>query len=517
MMRPTIVSQTVALLLAVLLVGAGSRTITHAATLPSGVCVGDCDHDHTVTIDELEKGINIALSDLSIDVCPAFDSDSDARVSVDELIKAVNNALDGCPVVATLTPDGATTTPTPSTPAATPTPVSTAVRFCDLPGSVQTTANGLVVVAGGPAGTPDLSFLHLPIGFCAHFFANIGNARQLRFAPGGELFVASPTTATSGGGPGGRAAIMVLPDNDHDGVADVPGTFLSGLPSTQGMLFTGGYFYYQDGTTIRRVPYTPGDRSASGSSEQIADITIYISTLHWPKALDVADDGTIYVTNGGDQNEPCDPAHPFHGGILKLDQSPGGSPVAKGFRNPISLRCSRGHNLCYAVELTRDFTATQGGREKLVPIRQGDDWGFPCCATTDLPFPDISPVPDCSTVASDSNSFIVGHTPFDLDFEPGRWPPPWNHRVYVPLHGAAGTWEGARVVAIAVDPATGEVLPGSELAPGANGALSEFASGWDDRTLSHGRPAAVAFAPDGRLFLGNDNTGDIIWIAPTGL
>jgi glucose/arabinose dehydrogenase len=300
-------------------------------------------------------------------------------------------------------------------------------------------------------------------------------------------------------------------------VADAVTTFLGGLPATQGLLFTGGYLYYQDGTKIMRVPYSKGDRTPSGSSEQVADITIYISNGHWPKTLDIADDGTIYVGNGGDQSEPCDPAHPFHGGILKLDGSPGGTPVAKGFRNPISLRCSRGHNLCFAAELTRDYTATQGGREKLVPIRQGDDWGFPCCATKDLPFPDIMPVPDCSGVASEHDSFIVGSTPFDLDFETGKWPAPWNNRVYVPLHGAAGNWEGARLVAIGLDPETGQLLPGSDLGGEPSGALAEFASGWDDGTFAHGRPAVVAFAPDGRLFLGNDNNGDIIWIAPLGL
>ena len=392
-----------------------------------------------------------------------------------------------------------------------------AVHFCDLPGSVQSTANGQVVVPGGPANASDLSFLQLPVGFCAHFFAKVGNPRQLRFAPGGELFVASPTTATTGGGAGGQASIIILPEKNHDGVADTPINFLTGLPSTQGMLFTGGYFYYQDGTKIMRLLYQPGDHAPSGSSAQVADITIYTSRLHWPKALDVADDGTIYVSNGGDQGEACDPAHPFHGGVLKLDGSPGGSPVAKGFRNPISLRCSRGHDLCFAVELARDFTATQGGREKLVPIRQGDDWGFPCCATKDLPYPDITPVPDCSTVAPENNSFVIGHTPFDLDFETGKWPAPWNNRVYVPLHGAAGSWVGARVVGVELDPVTGELLPGSDLGGTSSGAMKDFATGWDDHTLSHGRPAAVAFAPDGRLFLANDNNGDIIWIAPLGL
>jgi len=532
-------------------------------------CVGDCTGDGSVTVNELLTMVNIALGNAHVGTCMTGDANHDMQITIDEILTAVNNALNGCPAEATATgttpptdtetptavatstsiatetvtfspspqptatatatqsptaTSSTTTTPTSTiTPAPlTPTPTETSMpvvaHFCDLPGSVQTTASGVVVVPGGPTGAPNLSFLHLPVGFCAHFFANVGNARQLRFAPGGELFVASPTTGTTGGGAGGRAAIIVLPDDNHDGVADAPTTtFLSGVPSTQGMLFFDGYFYYQNGTKIMRVSYATGDRSPSGSSEQVADITIYVSSLHWPKALDVADDGAIYVSNGGDQGEACNPTHPFHGGILKLDGSPGGTPVAKGFRNPISLRCSRGHDLCFAAELTRDFTASEGGREKLVPIRQGDDWGFPCCATQDLPFPEITPVPDCSTVTPESVSFIVGNTPFDLDFETGKWPAPWNDRVYVPMHGAAGSWAGARMVAIQLDPMTGELLPGSDLPGMSSGAMADFATGWDDGTLSHGRPADVAFAPDGRLFLGNDNNGDIIWIAPLDL
>src|SRR5262245_64403653 len=58
--------------------------------------------------------------------------------------------------------------------------------FCTLPGTYRTTANGVEIVPGGKPG-PDLLWLHLPVGYCAHWFGNVGNARQLRFAPGGEL------------------------------------------------------------------------------------------------------------------------------------------------------------------------------------------------------------------------------------------------------------------------------------------------------------------------------------------
>ena len=388
---------------------------------------------------------------------------------------------------------------------------------CGLPGSIQYTSGGVVVVPGGKT-VPDMSFLHVPTGFCVHYYGTVDNARQLRLAPGGELFVTSPTTSTTGGGLGGLSAIAVLPDDDHDGVGDAVFTYLGPLPSTQGLLFTGGFLYYQDTTRIMRVPYAIGDRTASAASQEVADITIYTSALHWPKTFDIADDGTIYVGNGGDQSESCDPLRPFHGGILALDGTAGGKPVAKGLRNPIAVRCARGHDRCFAVELGKDSSqAPDFGREKIVPIRQGDDWGFPCCATENTPFAGITPTPNCATVASEADSFYIGNTPFGIDFEPGVWPPPWGGSAFVTLHGSFGMWTGARLVAIAMDPTTGLPLPGSDLDGGDTGSLSDFATGWDDGRRDHGRPAALTFTNDGRLFLGNDNDGTIVWIAPLAL
>lgn len=503
-------------------------------------CVGDCDGRGQVAVNNIVMLIGIVLGEQPAEAC-AHGLPGGSEVDVTVIVKAVNHALDGCPVptqTETETVAAATETPSPTqtemptaipsstpteagTPAATATPTSTstprptsAVSFCSLPGSVLFTEHGREVVPGGPARTPDLEYLDLPVGFCAHFYANVGNVRQLRFAPGGELFAASPSRATTSFGQNGRSAIVVLPDDDQDGFADSTLTFLGGMPATQGLMFANGYFYYQNDTKILRMPYAAGERVASEDGEVVVDVQIYKSFIHWPKSLDIADDGTIYVTNGGDQGDPCDRANPFHGGILEIDGSPGGRPVAKGMRNPINMRCSRGHNLCFALELSRDYSWTVGGREKLFSIHDGDDWGFPCCATKDVRYPDSFPNQDCSDVVAEYSSFYIGDTPFDLDFETGAWPAPWTNRVFVPLHGAYGTWEGARLVAIEVDPVTGQPQFGTDLGGMSSGAMADFATGWDDNSLLHGRPGVVAFASDGRLFLGNDINGDIIWIAP---
>jgi glucose/arabinose dehydrogenase len=223
------------------------------------------------------------------------------------------------------------------------------------------------------------------------------------------------------------------------------------------------------------------------------------------------------VGNGGDQGEVCEEPHPFHGGILQLDGSPGGTPVAQGLRNPIAVRCQRGTNLCFAAELAKDYSAEQGGREKLLPIRQGDDWGFPCCATQGLPYSDVTPTPHCSAVEPEDASFIIGDTPFGFDFEPGKWSAPYRNSAYVTLHGVAGSWQGARVVMIEMDPRTGMPMQASDVSGKASGALSDFVTGWDDGSHAHGRPSATTFAADGRLFIGNDNNGDIFWVAPLDL
>jgi glucose/arabinose dehydrogenase len=124
---------------------------------------------------------------------------------------------------------------------------------------------------------------------------------------------------------------------------------------------------------------------------------------------------------------------------------------------------------------------------------------------------------DCAAITPDTDSFVIGDTPFGLDFEPGLWPAPWTNNAIVATHGAAGSWSGARVVAIGTDPSTGQIAPGSNVGGNDQGAMKAFATGWDDQSHMHGRPAAVTFAGDGRLFLSNDNNGVIVWIAPTSL
>jgi len=72
---------------------------TPTATPTPRVCVGDCDGGGTVSVDELIRGVTIALGLQPVSVCRVFDRNGDDQVTIDELIRAVGNALRGCAVL----------------------------------------------------------------------------------------------------------------------------------------------------------------------------------------------------------------------------------------------------------------------------------------------------------------------------------------------------------------------------------------------------------------------------------
>ena len=121
-------------------------------------CVGDCNGDGTVTIDDLIKMVNIALGlrsvcgDDGVGGCLAGDATCDCQITVDEIIRAVNNNLNGCHdygdcTVSDLEMMCCEGSPTPSTPTATPTPTP--------PGaSPSATPTGATPTPTGPTPTP---------------------------------------------------------------------------------------------------------------------------------------------------------------------------------------------------------------------------------------------------------------------------------------------------------------------------------------------------------------------------
>jgi hypothetical protein len=75
--------------------GAGLGVFARRVRGVGADCVGDCDGDDCVTVDELVAGVRMALDLESPLPCVAFDT-GDGRVTIDEILTGVNNARRGC-------------------------------------------------------------------------------------------------------------------------------------------------------------------------------------------------------------------------------------------------------------------------------------------------------------------------------------------------------------------------------------------------------------------------------------
>ena len=73
-----------------------NQDVGRAALTTARACAGDCDTGGTVTVEELVRGVEIALGVATLDQCAAFDCHGDGRVTVDCLVRAVDAALNGC-------------------------------------------------------------------------------------------------------------------------------------------------------------------------------------------------------------------------------------------------------------------------------------------------------------------------------------------------------------------------------------------------------------------------------------
>jgi glucose/arabinose dehydrogenase len=216
----------------------------------------------------------------------------------------------------------------------------------------------------------------VPEGFCLRRFAKIGEPRTLALAPNGDLMVGAPSTSTAGGASGGPGAILVLADDNQDGVAEVV-TFASGLPDVHGLALGGQYLYFTTQATVWRTPYVPGQRLEMGPREDMKMPAAFGTGGRWTHGLARSMGGRLFASRGEYASCGTDPG----GEISQIDAGVA-TMVATGFRNPMYMRCHHRDETCTATELGEDQTI--GAREKLVVLRPQADYGYPCCFTKDL-------------------------------------------------------------------------------------------------------------------------------------
>src|SRR5882724_4223535 len=140
-------------------------------------------------------------------------------------------------------------------------------------------------------------------GFCLKRYASVGEARALVLAPNGDLFVAGPSVRTAGDAYGGPGAIVLLSDDDHDGVAEEH-PFLTQLnektsaADVHGLALGGGYLYFTTQASVWRTPYTDGQRAAAGAPEDLKLPAEYGTGGRWTHGLARSVGGKLLTSRG---------------------------------------------------------------------------------------------------------------------------------------------------------------------------------------------------------------------------
>jgi glucose/arabinose dehydrogenase len=372
-----------------------------------------------------------------------------------------------------------------------------------LPGGPMWCNRGTDVMGATPAA-----------GFCLKVFSHVPEARAITFAPNGDLFVAAPSESAPGGANGGPGAIILLSDDDHDGVAEVH-SFLTKLDASgtkptevHGLALGGGYLYFTTKATVWRTPYTDGQRQAMGDPENLGLPATYGTGGRWTHGLARSVGGTIYTSRGayGMCGTPTVPG----GDISTIGTAGALDLVATGFRNPMYLRCHRTDEVCAAMELGEDLLA--GATEKMLILHPGTDYGFPCCMTKGKPIlgASMAQAMTCDQATKEDATFPLSNTPFGFDWEPGKWPAPYTNGVFVALHGSAYSsppWNGTGIVYAPTDPQTH--VPVQD--------WQTFQGGFGPGGSILDRPSDIAFSADGRMFISDDASGNVYWMAPATL
>jgi len=228
--------------------------------------------------------------------------------------------------------------------------------------------------------------------FCLIRFAEgVDRARQIAFAPNGDLFVA---TALS--------HLVVLFDADGDGVSGMTerATFAATPGGNHGLALSATHIYTSSDTTVYRFTYAPGQRAAAGPPEPVVrDID---PGGHISRTLLLDGQNRLYVSIGSLVNVdiPADPVTPpeLRSQIRRFDLTtiPAGGHAfatgevfAKGLRNEVGITLDARGRL-WGVENGRDQLVVGGETEMyndnpaeevnlFDPALPGRNYGYPFC------------------------------------------------------------------------------------------------------------------------------------------
>lgn len=387
----------------------------------------------------------------------------------------------------------------------------------------------IAVVSLNARANPDTdpaSLLKLPSGFKAQVFAKLDASgadyfrgpRMMTFDNEGNLYVSL----------GRDNKVIMLPDSNHDGVADSVTLVADNLNAPNGLAFNNGSLLVANQDGVVRLQKQNGLWPAG-------KITPIISGLatggHALKTIKISPDGYLYINVGSSCNV-CAETDPLRATILRytVDGKPAGALTTLGWHAPTAvwasgLRNSQGfawHPKTGAMFATNDGADNRSDSKGGVPndevppehlnrIEPGKNYGWPYCWGDHLP--DLNFISDegyCANTRAPDITFTAHSTPIGITFlSQAKFPTEYKNDAIVALHGS---WNrkglsGYKLVRVKFGDVSNPYRPTE---------VVDFATGWLNNNSAWGRPVDVIVGPDGALYVSDDRAGMIYRITYNG-
>jgi glucose/arabinose dehydrogenase len=363
-----------------------------------------------------------------------------------------------------------------------------------------------------------------PEGFTVSLFAEgLKHPRKLLVLENGDVLLAEQK----------EGYITFLRDDDGDGKADTVSRFAGGFEGPYGMAVVPsgefkGHILVADTQGIWRVPFMLGgirpdmgallqsDKGATEASKPADHIAVTDQGVfgdaegHSTRSLAIdPKDGSMFVGVGSMGNIAEEPE--VKASIQVFDASGKNQRTfASGTRNPIGMHFHPETGKLWAVVQERDGMGAELVPDYMTQISDGDFYGWPYAYTGGKPMPGFAErAPDkVEQTKMPSLLFQAHSSAMDFAFVPKSWPEAWQGDAIVALKGS---WNR--------EPPTGYKLVRVKFENGEPaGWYENFLTGFwvegEKRATVWGRPASVAFLPDGGLLVADDTAGTIWKVSP---
>lgn len=384
----------------------------------------------------------------------------------------------------------ATAAATPQPPAPTPTPASAQ-------------SNTLVPEHRGFSEALARANLKVPSGFWIDIYASgLGNVRMMAAAADGTLYVTRRE----------QGDVLALNDRDGDARAEQVRTIARDLKLVHGITLHQGQMYLATDTMVYKARLKP-----DGTIETPRAIIRNLPTggQHPNRTLAVGPDGMLYITVGSTCNA-CVESDPRNATILRSSLEGEKLEVfARGLRNTIGFGWHPGSGQLWGFDHGSDGRGDDQPPEELNLLRPQGNYGWPYCFGDHQPDVYLNQNPPgttkeayCPTTLAPTLTYQAHSAPIGMVFYTGeQFPAEYRGDAFVAMRGS---WNR--------DPATGYKLVRVRYQNGWPAGFEDFLTGFliENGGAYFGRPAGVALAPYGSLFVSDDTNGVIYRISWAG-